>query len=227
MNLEVPQSNLGPAIHPEACAILEKYLAEGESLKWADKPQVRWGRAWKRNWPIFVLVLSIFIFVLTNILNDNARKPEASSAPPAAAQKEPASPQNDAKVPIIMAVFISGFVALFFGLWCYAMFRGLGGQRFLNLFSLSNTYYGLTENRLIMVSGKSEYRVLSCHLRTVQDLRLREDPDGVGTINFGSKDRVIHPFQAEEIPAAMLKNVPQAAQVFKLIFKTQDKLLRP
>lgn len=105
------------------------------------------------------------------------------------------------------------------------MFRGLGGERLLHAFSFPTSYYGLTEQRLIVATGRKEFRVLSFHLRTLQDLRLHEFPDGTGTIQWGPQPPFQNPFQKEEIPPMILKSVPQAAHIFGLICQAQHRLL--
>jgi hypothetical protein len=227
MNSEiVSNADLVLPMNMEAKIILEKYLTTGETLKWSDKPQMRWKQDLKRFTPVLGFFLILFIFILSNFLFQSTNRHRSQELGKESAQQEQDSPHKEEKPPLVGIIFISAFVAAFFSFWCYMMFRGLGGQKLLDLLSLSKTYYGLTDYRLIMVSGRKEFRVLSYHLRSVQDLRLREEPDGVGTINLGSKDRCNNPFQTEDSPPLILKNIPQAAHVFNLIFKAQDKLLR-
>jgi hypothetical protein len=227
MNSEVAARADGePSINPECRPILERYLANGEILTWADKPQVRWKQELRRYWFLITFVLVIFIFILSNLLSQNTKTVDSPVTSPEPVHQEPTPPQKEDKISVVGAIIVSAGVATFLGLWCYMMFRGMGGQRLLNFFTLPHTYYGLTDDRLILVSGKKEYRVVSVHLRTIQDLRLRDEPDGIGTVFIGPKDRYHSPFHHEDSPALALKNISRAAQVFNLIFKAQDKLLK-
>ncbi len=47
------------------------------------------------------------------------------------------------------------------------------------------TYYGVTDERIIIVSGLFSRKVKSLNLRTLSDVSLTEKADGSGTITFG------------------------------------------
>jgi hypothetical protein len=47
------------------------------------------------------------------------------------------------------------------------------------------TFYGITSERIIIVSGLFSRRTKSLNLRTLTDISLIERPDGSGTITFG------------------------------------------
>jgi len=47
------------------------------------------------------------------------------------------------------------------------------------------TYYGLTDKRIIIISGIFSQKVKSMNLRTLTDLSLSEKTNGTGTITFG------------------------------------------
>jgi hypothetical protein len=227
MNSEIfPNAGAQP-LPLEAKIILERYLLTGEVLRWWGKPQFSWWRELRRILPVLGFIMLLFFFMLFLILSQDWNKQNSPTSESESAQQEIKPPQHEEKPSIAGAIFFSAFFSLFLGFWCYMMFRGLGGQKLLNLFSLSRTYYGLTDCRLIMVAGKKEFRVLSYHLRTLQGLRLHEEPDGTGTIHLGPKDRPNNPFLIDDVPPLILKNIPQAAHVFGLIFTAQDKLLRP
>ncbi len=110
--------------------------------------------------------------------------------------------------------------------WSYAMFNILGGQKIFNKFALKPTYYGLTGQRLLVVSGKRDIRVLACHFQKLDHIRLFKESNGGGTIHFGPKIRFGNPFEMEESPLPVLESVPNAVEVFKLICQTQDRVLR-
>jgi hypothetical protein len=78
---------------------------------------------------------------------------------------------------------------VFFGLWgvpfvlvgLYLIFgRFVGDAR-----QRARTYYGLTDQRILILSGLFGRTVKSLNLRTLADVSLSERPDGSGTITFG------------------------------------------
>ena len=76
--------------------------------------------------------------------------------------------------PLVMRLFGLPFVliGLFF----------IGGRFFFDAWRRSRTFYGLTNQRAIIASGR---RVRSLNLPTLGDVTLSERPDGSGTIVFG------------------------------------------
>ena len=59
------------------------------------------------------------------------------------------------------------------------------GRFVVDAMTRAKTTYGLTERRIIIVSGLFSRSVKSLQLRTVSDVTLNERPDGSGTITFG------------------------------------------
>ncbi len=51
-----------------------------------------------------------------------------------------------------------------------------------------NTYYGLTEDRIIIKSGVFSKNVKSLNIRTLSDIEYNEKNDGSGTISIGPKN---------------------------------------
>jgi hypothetical protein len=49
----------------------------------------------------------------------------------------------------------------------------------------SRTLYGLSDQRVIILSGGSSRKITSLNLRTLSDISLTEKSDGTGTITFG------------------------------------------
>ena len=49
----------------------------------------------------------------------------------------------------------------------------------------SRTFYGLTDRRIIIISGLMSRKVRTMNLRTLSDISLSEKSDRTGTINFG------------------------------------------
>jgi hypothetical protein len=76
--------------------------------------------------------------------------------------------------PLVMPLFGLPFVLI--GLFC------IGGRFFVDAWRRSRTFYGLTNQRAIIASGR---RVRSLSLPSLGDVTLSERPDGSGTIVFG------------------------------------------
>ena len=51
-----------------------------------------------------------------------------------------------------------------------------------------NTYYGLTDDRIIIKSGVYKKTIKSLNVRTLSDIEYDEKSDGSGTINIGPKN---------------------------------------
>ncbi len=59
------------------------------------------------------------------------------------------------------------------------------GRFFVDAYVRQKTYYGLTKDRAIIVSGLFQQSVKSLTLRTLSDVTISERMDGRGTITFG------------------------------------------
>jgi hypothetical protein len=60
------------------------------------------------------------------------------------------------------------------------------GRFFLDARLRSKTYYGLTTERIVIVSGLFSRTTKSLQLRTLSDVSLAESSGGLGTITFGA-----------------------------------------
>ena len=60
------------------------------------------------------------------------------------------------------------------------------GRFFVDAKQRSKSYYGVTNERVIIVSGLFSRKVKSLNLRTLTDVSLDEKSDGSGTITFGA-----------------------------------------
>ena len=49
----------------------------------------------------------------------------------------------------------------------------------------SRTYYGLTDERVIIISGLSSWTVKSLQVQTLTDVSLSEEASGIGAVTFG------------------------------------------
>ena len=61
----------------------------------------------------------------------------------------------------------------------------IAGRFFVDAKRRSRTYYGVTNERVIIVSGIFSRTVKSLQLRTLSDVSLSEGNNGMGTITFG------------------------------------------
>ncbi len=68
----------------------------------------------------------------------------------------------------------------------------IGGRFFVDAKLRANTYYGLTDRRVIIVSGLFSTTTNSLPLRTLHDFSVQERKDRTGTVMFGRP----HPFAA-------------------------------
>jgi hypothetical protein len=59
------------------------------------------------------------------------------------------------------------------------------GRFFLDAKQRDKTYYGVTNERAIIVSGLFSKKVTSLNLRTISNISLEQKSDGSGTITFG------------------------------------------
>jgi hypothetical protein len=60
------------------------------------------------------------------------------------------------------------------------------GRFFVDARQRSKAYYGVTTERIIIVSGLFSRKVKSLNLRTLTDVSVDENSDGSGTITFGA-----------------------------------------
>ena len=72
-----------------------------------------------------------------------------------------------------------GLFFVFFGL--YFLF----GRFFVDALNRAHMFYGITSDRIIIVSGLFSQQIKSLQLRTLTDVSLTERSDGSGTITFG------------------------------------------
>jgi hypothetical protein len=84
---------------------------------------------------------------------------------------------------------ISSNAPFFFRLWGVP-FVLLGiylilGRLIVDAFQRGRTYYGVTTDRILIVSGLFQRNVKTINLRTLGELSVAEDSSGSGTITFG------------------------------------------
>ena len=79
------------------------------------------------------------------------------------------------------------------------------------------TFYGVTSERIIIVSGLFSRQTKSLQLRTLSDISLAERADGSGTITFGPQ----HPM-AQHIPSGWPGAGQYAAPAFDMIERAKE-----
>lgn len=82
----------------------------------------------------------------------------------------------------------------------------------------AKTFYGLTNKRVIIVSGIFSKNVKSLNLRNLTDISLSEKSDRSGTINFGQDNPLLSFFGGTSFPGMGSYSVPR----FELIQNAKD-----
>jgi hypothetical protein len=88
---------------------------------------------------------------------------------------------SDEPGPTVFAVIIPLFGIPFVVIGLYLIF----GRFFIDSKRRAYTFYGVTDQRIIIVFDRGTRKLKSLNLRTLSDLLLSEKSDGSGTITFG------------------------------------------
>jgi hypothetical protein len=136
------------------------------------------------------------------------------------------------------SVTASRNVPVFFVLWG-AAFVGMGlyvvfGRFIVDAMSRARTMYGVTDRRILIVSGITHRRIQSLPLQGLSEIELQEQRDGRGTITFwrqgafGGMGRgwSLWPGTSRYAPPAFEK-IDGARQVYDLIRRGQQSAERP
>ena len=210
--------------HPAIAA----YLARDETLLWSGSPKKKF-RFERKHWPVFFLVLPFLAFLLLPIMgafhSDSsasvpAKAPSAQTQPTAGASSSPAAPAH--KQTAAERIFETVFFLCFFGgitgwiAFCFASALGL------NVPLSGETVYGVTNQRIVVVAGKREKTIRSVHLGTATDLRMKEWPDGLGSISFGPEP--VWPYASPlRNSNTVLENIAEPRKVFQLIIQARKR----
>jgi hypothetical protein len=103
------------------------------------------------------------------------------------------------------------------------------GRFFFDSFQRSKTYYGVTNERIIVVSGVFSRNIKSLSLKTLTDVSLSERSDLSGTITFGPQGstwsaNVPVSFGRKQDPAyPVFDSIQNAKQVYDTIRNAQRK----
>ncbi|MES2038305.1 MAG: hypothetical protein V4495_10725 [Pseudomonadota bacterium] len=126
---------------------------------------------------------------------------------------------------------ITAGAPLFFCLWGIPfVLMGLymiGGRFFLEARQRANTYYAVTSERILIVSGLFNTNLKSLDLKSQGEISLTETKDGEGSIVFGHNPLATLFAGFPGLPGMMNTRMPQfqsivgAKQVFELIHQTK------
>jgi hypothetical protein len=103
-----------------------------------------------------------------------------------------------------------------------------GGRFFLEAKQREKTFYAVTNERILIVSGLVSRRIKSLNIRTLSDVSLDQTSDGSGTITFGpanpfSSFTSYNPWPGmPQTPA--LDSIPQAKSVYETIRRAQSSV---
>lgn len=107
------------------------------------------------------------------------------------------------------------------------------GRFFTDARARARTFYGVTNDRILITSGKHGKRVQSLSLSTLGDISLDERADGSGTINFGAANAFGRWVSFGAWPGAGITSgqrppsfemIPQAKKVYEMIRGAQRRL---
>lgn len=126
--------------------------------------------------------------------------------------------------PLSMALFGLPFVAM--GL------HMIVGRFVTDANARKHTYYGVTDQRIVMVSGKFRRRVKTLNLRTLSDISLEEGPGGTGTITLGPQNPLAWWSQGTSMAGTGVEATPSferienAKAVYEIIRSAQESVVR-
>jgi hypothetical protein len=113
-------------------------------------------------------------------------------------------------------------IALFLAIGLYILF----GRYFIDMRRRASTYYAITDERAIILSGTFRRKIKSPNLRTVSDITVSQRRDGTGTISFGGSDHLWFmsgfDFWATGLYGAnSFERIPNVKEVYEQIRKVQ------
>jgi hypothetical protein len=106
------------------------------------------------------------------------------------------------------------------------------GRFFTDAFQRSRTYYGVTDQRVIIIDGVFSRQVKSLPLPTLSDISLSERSNGSGSITFGPNNAFYTPF-GRAWPGMGRKMAPafdpidDVRRIYALIREAQQSARRP
>jgi len=127
--------------------------------------------------------------------------------------------------PILFKLFTLPFVIVA----VYLLF----GRFILDAKRRSATYYGITNERIIIVSTRFGRQIRSLDLRALDVISLNEKSDGSGTITFGLSSRRYYGYDGTRPPGLEQHTIPEfemiqnAKSVYEMVRNAQGKQLEP
>jgi len=207
-------------------SILHPHLARGEILLWSGRPTPKL-RLGPQHLPLLFFLLPFLAFLLiplVGVLNSHSSdQTKSTAATVATTSGNPADATPPHRETRGEKIFMIIFFSLFFGGFAGVMAYSLGGRFLLDRFQLSHTVYGLTNHRIMVITGKTKKAIRSHLLGTATDIRMEQWPDGLGTISFGPNP--LWPYATTGFSAQTalkLENIPDAANVFQIISQTRN-----
>jgi len=213
---------------------LRRYLDEEEELLWCARPKpgirVR-GADWFSVFfggmmLLFMLIwlgTMITLFVSGTMAPENAASPAPSGMAAAEAGGSAATdkgdiPEDRNPPPLPVLIFMCLFILPFLAFAGYMAF----GRFWFEARKRARSVYGLTRDRLLVVSGGWKRTFKSYDLSSMTDLSLEERRDGSGDITFGPANPMAQWFGGfgsfpgmQSSPA--LESVPEVSKLFRLI----------
>jgi hypothetical protein len=101
----------------------------------------------------------------------------------------------------------------------------IGGRFFLEARQREQTFYAVTNERILIISGLLSRRIKSLNIRTLADVSLDQTSNGTGTITFGPANPLLafvsfNPWPGmPQTPA--FDSIPQAKSVYETIRRAQ------
>ena len=121
----------------------------------------------------------------------------------------------------------SWFMAIFAIPFAVAGAYALLGRFWVDARHRAKTYYGVTDERVIIISGIFRREVKSLSLRTLTDVSLTEKADGSGTISLGTAHPMFESFRGLPLPnmkqlaCPTLEMIDNAREVYEVIRQAQ------
>lgn len=206
-------------------AALHSYLAPDEKLLWSGAPKKKF-RFERKHLPLLLFMVPFCLFMFLPVIAILAPAPPAkpntaaqiqsSSPQQAPAENPPQKPPPPLAVRIVIAFFAFCFIGGILAWVLYCAGFTLGGNAFLQ----GETLYGVTNQRVIIIAGKKSKTIRSIHLGSASDLRMKQWPDGLGSITFGPEAPWPYPspFRGTN---TLIENIAEPQKVFQLIIEAR------
>ncbi|HJW15029.1 MAG TPA: PH domain-containing protein [Thermoanaerobaculia bacterium] len=131
-----------------------------------------------------------------------------------------------------VAMAVSHNTPAFFWLWgvpfLAAAFYMVAGRFMVDASQRSRTAYGVTDRRIVIISGIFSRTLKSLPLRAMSDLTIRARPNGTGTIVFGPMHPMMHMYGTGwpglgNVAVPMFDSIPRAKEVYATIRQAQER----